>query len=248
MKLQYLYTVGAFILSTTVAAKSVFPSSRFTVDIEHLEQEDSDLFRRASKDTTAQNQQSEPMFRIQKDAFRDTSLDLQSPDGEQPQTGPTLLRSALVLNADISVFASYLRDDEQLSYRLNDDKGYTLILAPCNDALSQLSAKPWEFPVPIVDTMTELEKDTIARKNIDSFISSHLSRTKIEAGSLIDNGDQISEVSVPLVNGDVVKVWSHSNIVYVKDSAGTTLQVSKIQKASNGEIWILPECLKNQPV
>lgn len=74
----------------------------------------------------------------------------------------------------ISIFSYYLRDNYEF---LHDDKEKLkelIVFIPTDQAVKELSAKPWEFPLPIEKGMSEKKADEVSKYNILSFLKSHL--------------------------------------------------------------------------
>ncbi|ANB12322.1 hypothetical protein AWJ20_572 [Sugiyamaella lignohabitans] len=179
------------------------------------------------------------------------------PNGESPQAGPTLLRTQLAVNRDISIFASYVRDFASLEARFNDNSEFSLVLAPSNAAISSLSSKPWEFPTPVSNdhNTPEEEKDRIARHNVMSFIAHHLNLVRSGDENDATSKDRIlstddDEFHLLAESGDdlIVKrqsVESPDDKVFTvtigssDQESPIVVNVTQVKQVDNGAIWVL---------
>jgi len=161
------------------------------------------------------------------------------PNGEAPQTGPTLLRTQLAVSQEISIFASYVRDFASLEARFNDNKSFSIVLAPSNDAVTSLAAKPWEFPNKVGGG--EQEQDRAARNNILSFISHH-----------VYLGDDVSEKALN-EDGECILTTESGDVLFVQRRAdkftvaltdrSIVANVIKARNVENGVFWVLDHSL-----
>lgn len=162
------------------------------------------------------------------------------PEGEQPQTGPTLLTSSLNIMKDVSVFASYVRDNVEIATRFNNKKEQSIVFAPTDSAVESLSKKPWAFPEDLdEDKNSEQEVDKITQSNIDDFVESHIIDGTVPFASL--KGDK--GVQFVSKNGKNIKLVNDNGDYYVtavvdgKDQEW--IKVISTTNADNGAILVI---------
>lgn len=167
------------------------------------------------------------------------------PEGEQPQNGPTLLTSSLSILKDVSVFASYVRDNVEISTRFNNKNVQSIVFAPTDSAIESLKLKPWQFPENVDDdSKSEQEVDEITKSNINDFVSSH-----IVDGTVPFNSLDGAEKGVQLVsqNGKNIKLVNDNGDYYVTAVVdGKDLEWTKVLNtvnADNGAILVIGSTL-----
>lgn len=167
------------------------------------------------------------------------------PEGEQPQSGPTLLTSSLSIMKDISVFASYVRDNVEISSRFNNKKEQSIVFAPTDEAIESLSLKPWQFPTSVEeDSKSEQEIDEITKSNLNDFITSHIIDGTIPFSSLEGADKGVQFVSK---NGKNIKLVNDNGDYYVtavtdgKDQEW--VKVLSTTNADNGAILVIGSSL-----
>lgn len=160
--------------------------------------------------------------------------------GEHPQSGPTLLTSSLAVNKNISVFASYIRDDIDMATSFNSRTHQFVVFAPTNSAIELLPLKPWQFPAP-VDGSDEKEMDRITSSNLLDFIASHVVSGEVPFESLQDRQRGVQLVST---NGKLIKLVNDNGDYYV-NAAGSRdwVKVQSVAHADNGVILVIGHSL-----
>lgn len=171
----------------------------------------------------------------------DDSNQIYVPDGEQPQHGPTLLTSSLSIMKDITVFASYVRDNVEIASRFNNKREQSIVFAPTDSAIESLSLKPWQFPTSVDDeSNSEKEIDEITKANIDDFITSHVIDGTVPFSSLEGAEKGVQFVSK---NGKNIKLVNDNGEYYVtavtngKDQQW--IKVLSTTNADNGAILVI---------
>lgn len=179
----------------------------------------------------------QPLFEAPK---MDGASQIFIPEGEQPQTGPTLLTSSLNIMKDVSVFASYVRDNVDVSSRFNNMKEQSIVFAPTDSAVEALTKKPWAFPIDLnEDSNSEQEVDKITQSNIDNFVESHIVDGTVPFASL--KGDK--GVQFVSKNGKNIKLVNDNGEYYVtavvdgKDQ--DWIKVISTTNADNGAILVI---------
>ncbi|CCH41511.1 FAS1 domain-containing protein [Wickerhamomyces ciferrii] len=163
------------------------------------------------------------------------------PEGEGPQQGPTLLTSSLSILKDVSVFASYVRDNVDISTRFNNKHDQTIVFAPKDSGIESLGLKPWQFPNSIdEDTKSEQEIDELTQKNINDFIKSHIVDGTVPFNALDDNKKGVQFVTQ---NGKNIKLVNDEGDYYctaVTDGKDQEwIKVEKTIDADNGVILLI---------
>lgn len=146
----------------------------------------------------------------------------------------TLLQSILPQFKDISIFAGYIRDNEEINAKTESISESMLVIAPTdNSIMTKLSGyKPWEFP----KQLDEGNEDEIISSNLNYFISNHV---------VFDFSDfQIkeNEISVKLLSGKEIKIVGESNQIYIV-SDGVKINVGVSKQVDNGYIFIIDDVL-----
>ena len=109
-----------------------------------------------------------------------------NPDKESPSTGgneknnkdEVILSDVIGKQRAINIFASFTRDDEAISRRLDDNAQNTTVLAPLNSQIEQLPRKPWEDPQDY-ETLGENAYEgeggeDRAQRNLRRFVEAHI--------------------------------------------------------------------------
>lgn len=160
--------------------------------------------------------------------------------GDEPKIGPSLLKTQLDVNKDITIFSAYIRDFMDFSSRFQDGDSYSVILAPSNEAITKLSAKPWEYPIPVRGD--DQEQDKCIQRNIRTFLEAHMYFGTISGVALCpDDADStcfITEGGVP------IKIQQRGNTMVVKSLIdGTQAKVLSTKEVKNGVIWVIDTAL-----
>lgn len=156
---------------------------------------------------------------------------------QRPIQPVPLLQSILPQVSQVSIFSRYLRDDDALLLNLGNPEGFTLILAPSDNAISSFSTevglKPWEFPEPIMDDATD---DAVIGRNIDSFVKAHMSidDPKIKADNTL---------SGVLLNGKPFKIVKLVDDAYTLEFGNKKIAISSVHLAGNGIVFVIERVL-----
>lgn len=147
-----------------------------------------------------------------------------------------LLQTLLPQVPGISIFSAYLRDNAEISSRVDDSEGFTVIFAPSDDAVlkfsSQKGLKPWEYPNHVQNDETD---DKVAQKNIQYFIDAHISSSAAEKDNLM---------VVELRNGQYVTIGQdESTAKFFIRQGDSKFAVSSVEHASNGILLVLDHVL-----
>lgn len=200
----------------------------------------------------------EPLFHIQDnnmgvsyDTVNDADMSPPKPGSgnamnaaeEDPQVGPTLLRTKLAVNQDAHIFASYVRDFASMEKRFNDQDQYSVVMAPSDEAVEKLGAKPWEFPQPIDSSKSEKERDKIAKSNVRSFLNNHLHYGDFGGQISILGQDEPKTFELSTEAGTNILVEPKDDKLKLTTSDGIVATVYKAEKVDNGAIWILDRAL-----
>lgn len=258
MKQQLLIILGC--LLTTVMSKNIKGKEFFTIN-------DNDLHRRGHEEANGDDnnnndwsnvnrvdnkpthdEHGEQLFHIQNvednrvipgssgASIKEEDID----NGDGPKKGQPLLRTELAVTTDVSIFAGYARDYESVGQRFNSKREFTVVMAPKDEAVVQLGAKPWEFPTPVDPSLTEKEKEEVARRNILWFLLSHMHYGEIEQGGLI--GKMNNKFVIYSETGEKLTVEPEDEKLVIT-SKGIKATVSDARPVENGVIWILDNCL-----
>lgn len=146
----------------------------------------------------------------------------------------TLLQSILPQFKDISIFAGYIRDNEEINSKTESLSESMLIISPTdNSIMTKLNGyKPWEFP----KSLDEGNEDDIVTSNLNYFISNHV---------VVDFSDfKISgnEINVKLLSGKDIKIVEENNQIYIV-SDGVNINVGISKQVDNGFIFIIDDVL-----
>lgn len=166
---------------------------------------------------------------------------------------PVSLDSTLPLVKEIELFASYSRNDVELSDLFNDANQDIIIIAPTNNAISQLSLKPWQFPIDIKHLeekhSSEQEVDVAIQDNIVRFVRSHVvsyndnetSYKKLKPGLTLLRSLANNEVSN---EGDILLKKDEDGLYYIASIKDEKFHlVERIENSSNGVILVIDSCL-----
>lgn len=166
------------------------------------------------------------------------------PEGEEPQKGPTLLTSTISINKDISVFASYVRDNVDVSTRFNSKKLQSIVFAPTDSGIETLPLKPWQFPTAVDETLGEEQVDKIISSNLNDFLFSHVVNGEVPFATLDEVKKGVLFVSE---NGKSVKLVNDEGEYYVTAVTNGQnqdwMKVSSVTTVDNGAILVIPRPL-----
>ncbi|KAK6463154.1 hypothetical protein DFJ63DRAFT_108604 [Scheffersomyces coipomensis] len=161
-----------------------------------------------------------------------------------------ILQSVLPQIQSISIISGYIRDNEEISVKTELTNETMVIIAPTNDAISNNlgGLKPWEFPNPITDKMSDETVEKVLYKNIESFLQNHIV-SNFEQNLIINKEDKLIETN--LMNGDLLKIKQHEEteqfevqVIRKKHKKSTGwIPVQMVKQVDNGFIFIIDETL-----
>ncbi|TRX94145.1 hypothetical protein FHL15_004913 [Xylaria flabelliformis] len=157
------------------------------------------------------------------------------PSSQQPPPaqGGVLISDVMGRDRSFNMFASFVRDVESVSRRLDDSSKNSTVLAPLNSAIEKLPGKPWEDPKDYSALgATAYDGDDgqeRARRNIRRFVEAHVVpvspwREREKTRSLLD--------------GDKEIWWENKDGVMTLQPDGTEIQ-SVASRVGNGEVWVI---------
>lgn len=156
---------------------------------------------------------------------------------QRPILPVPLLQSVLPQVSEVSIFSRYLRDDDALLLHLGNPEGFTLILAPSDNAITsfstQVGLKPWEFPEPVKNDATD---DAVIGRNIDSFVKAHMSLG--DPSIKADN-----TLSGVLLNDKPFKIVKLVDDTYTLEVDSKKIAVSSVHLAGNGIVFVVENVL-----
>ncbi|GME94198.1 unnamed protein product [[Candida] boidinii] len=173
-----------------------------------------------------------------------------------PDSGSASIASALTQLDQLSIFSSYIRDlvdlykvcedgenDDNANINdkqniLNDEgKEMLLIFAPSNQAIAELSQKPWSFPTPVTEENNKQDETTAA--NIKNFVESHV--VELSSIDAIGSKDQVVFNSINK-NQIILKNDGESFKVGLPE-VSELLEIKSIHILRNGAILIIDKAL-----
>ncbi|OWB61646.1 hypothetical protein B5S29_g2545 [[Candida] boidinii] len=173
-----------------------------------------------------------------------------------PDSGSASIASALTQLNELSIFSSYIRDlvdlykvcedgenDDNANINdkqniLNDEsKEMLLIFAPSNEAIAELSQKPWAFPTPVTEENNKQDETSAA--NIKNFVESHV--VTLSSIDSIGSKDQVIFNSINK-NQIILKNDGESFKVGLPEVSGL-LEIKSIHILRNGAILIIDKAL-----
>lgn len=168
------------------------------------------------------------------------------------------LISALIVNEKSSLFSSYLRDltdlytrcetiadDEKADIQSEESTKKLLMLAPLDEAIYQLSKKPWQFPNSLDSVHDdETKQDEIIASNVRHFVESHM----VETDNIVFDSSNNKMVELKTLNGRAIYLkndgskgfWVHSD----NDDDDWVL-VQSIHVVKNGALLSIPSSLSH---
>ncbi|ODQ77491.1 hypothetical protein BABINDRAFT_163501 [Babjeviella inositovora NRRL Y-12698] len=235
MKIQT--TIFATFVTAAIAKNIYKPPKLSDIQIRELEE----LTKRQIMDQEFLEQQ----------LFRATSQQLVIPEGMEVTTTVhnSLLTTYINNHPDLSIFSMYVRDVMSIALRIDNPKQSTLIFAPRNSAVEQLSAKPWEFPRKVDENnvSTDQEIDETIASNIASFVESHIVTDVLDFSPLAGaDAVALGIVEVKTINGKALRLKNVADGGFQVSSAGTDwkfVDIQEIQLVENGVILIIPQLL-----
>ncbi|KAI1752115.1 FAS1 domain-containing protein [Xylaria castorea] len=157
------------------------------------------------------------------------------PSSSQPpaQQGGVLISDVMGRDRSFNMFASFVRDVESVSRRLDDRSRNSTVLAPLNSAVEKLPGKPWEDPkdygalgATAYDGDDGQER---ARRNIRRFVEAH-----VVPVSPWREGEKTRS----LLDGDREIWWENKDGVMMLQPDDVEIQ-SVASRVGNGEVWII---------
>ncbi|ESX01875.1 hypothetical protein KL918_004848 [Ogataea parapolymorpha] len=181
-------------------------------------------------------------------------LGLQIPlEGPQPELEDALmpdaktsnLATALTQIQDVSIFSSYIRDmvdlyqkcDDTTQFNINSQSdNMLLIFAPTNEAIAELSEKPWQFPRPV--TRESDADDEASSYNIRHFVESHV----VQSSNVADFAK--AEAVLESLNGNRIHLRnSGTSFELSLDDVDEWLPIRKIELTANGALLLIDKTL-----
>lgn len=147
-----------------------------------------------------------------------------------------LLQNLLPQILSVSIFAGYLRDDEQLLSQVESEESFTILVAPSDSAMSKKlnGVKPWEYPKQIQNDETD---DKVVAYNIDHFLKAHIS-TKLGGIS------QDNELKSVLLDGREIVVKTDPNTgTYRLKIENEWKNIASVSLADNGILFVIDDVL-----
>ncbi|QPG76340.1 hypothetical protein FOA43_003726 [Brettanomyces nanus] len=150
------------------------------------------------------------------------------------------LATALNEHPDISIFASYVRDLNDL-YNMCDStddfninaaasskaENMLLLFSPTNEAILSLQMKPWQFP----KSAHASDSDDVAQENIRHFVESHIA--KVSSKSF--NADRV--VTLSSLNGNTIFLKNtDTGFMYKLSETDQWLTIKRIEVLDNGAL------------
>lgn len=142
-----------------------------------------------------------------------------------------LISDVIARNQRIGIFASFTRDIDSVSSRLESSSVNTTILAPENSAIQRLPRKPWEDPEDYQRLGAEAyagdDGQNRAQENLKRFVEAHVVPT-----SPWKEGEKIKTLA-----GNEVWWESKDGKQYMKPG---NIEVAEVaDTVANGEVWVL---------
>ncbi|AOA64731.1 hypothetical protein PP7435_CHR4-0694 [Komagataella phaffii CBS 7435] len=159
----------------------------------------------------------------------------------KPKTSQ-LLATTLTQLPEVSVFASYIRDNIDLTNELGADlkSNQILIFAPTDTAIKELSKKPWEWPSEITETNNL--KDETSTANINNFVESHVVVTS-DKGLNLEEGANIGTAVLTTLNGQTINLFNSDRTFYISVDDQPKFPLRQIEVVSNGAVLIIDRAL-----
>ncbi|KAI8174989.1 Paired amphipathic helix protein pst1 [Colletotrichum sp. SAR 10_77] len=158
------------------------------------------------------------------------------PSDSQPPPVQDGVRLSDVMGRDrsINVFASFTRDIESASRRLDDQTQNTTVLAPLNSAVENLPRKPWEDPKEYQHFGESAyeggDGQERAQRNIRRFVEAHM----VTVSPWPENHKAKAI-------GDDRDIWWESKDGTKFIQPGNIEVVNVASTVANGEVWIIKE-------
>ncbi|GME80087.1 unnamed protein product [Ambrosiozyma monospora] len=111
-----------------------------------------------------------------------------------------------------------------------------LVFAPTDDAIYQLSSKPWSFPYPVDSESANAEETTQA--NVRSFVESHI----VETSDLDFSGSKTAKLQS--INGNIIKLKNFDDGFKVGlPDVAEWLSIENIEILDNGAVLTISKTL-----
>jgi len=150
-------------------------------------------------------------------------------------TSHLTLSDLLGRNQKIQIFSSLLRDVDSVADRLSDRTKSSIVLAPENSALTNLTRKPWENEQDYQNVGANAydgdEGQDRAERNIRKFVEGHI----------VDAKEWKEGVRAKTLDGTEVWLEKKGDGLTIQPSGSKVLDV--VDKASNGEVYIISDLI-----
>lgn len=148
-----------------------------------------------------------------------------------------LLQSILPQFKSISIFAGYIRDNQEINHKTELADESMLVIAPTdNSIINKLNGmKPWEFPKSL-DT-EGADEDEVINSNLNYFIANHLTL------GFNDLKVEQDTISVKLLSGKVIEILQDNAEQFKLAVDGNVIPVEMVKQVENGFIFIIDDCL-----
>lgn len=153
--------------------------------------------------------------------------------GDKNGRGDVILSDVMGTSRQMNIFASFCRDIEPVSKRLDTTSLNTTVLAPLNSAISSLPRKPWEDPEEYAALGAEAysgkDGEDRAHKNLRRFTEAHVVPVSPWA-----EGEKVKS----LAGGEVwwERRGKEGQVVVMP---GEIEVEGVVQRVANGEVWVL---------
>ncbi|KAG7827872.1 hypothetical protein KL920_004122 [Ogataea angusta] len=190
--------------------------------------------------------------RVKRDGrtYFDLQIPLEKVDPElkdtlMPDVKMSNLATALTQIQEVSIFSSYIRDmvdlyqkcDDTTQFNINSQNdNMLLIFAPTNEAIAELSEKPWQFPRPV--TRESDADDEASSYNLRHFVESHV----VQGSNVADFAK--AEVVLESLNGNRIHLRNTDTSFELSlEDVDEWLPVRKIELTANGALLIIDKTL-----
>ncbi|KAG7703313.1 hypothetical protein KL914_004698 [Ogataea haglerorum] len=166
-------------------------------------------------------------------------------DALMPDAKTGNLATALTQIQDVSIFSSYIRDMVDLYQKCDDTTQFNtnsqsdnmlLIFAPTNEAITELSEKPWQFPRPV--TRESDANDEASSYNLRHFVESHV----VQGSNVADFAKE--EVVLKSLNGNRIHLRNtDTGFELSLEDVDEWLPIRKIELTANGALLLIDKTL-----
>lgn len=152
------------------------------------------------------------------------------------KVGAPLLQNLLPQISSVSIFAGYLRDDQELLQEMENTKSFTILVAPSDNSIATKlnGVKPWEFPKKVMDDETD---DKVVAYNINHFLKAHIL-------TVIGKVETDNELKSVLLDGREIVVKNDPTTgTYLLKVDGKWIEVTSVSLADNGIVFVVEDVL-----